>query len=235
MRDAPRPVSSAATDGSVVTCLARRGRRVLRGCALALVAALLASATGDVEAKEPKRPPVGPLITVHTPQPRQFELALDEMELDWSRDPGARLRAPAAGAREVPGARLAARDDLRAIFFLTGVPDRAALRAMGMALKGANPGAEAHLILYEPGLPDSVATRLVLTREVSLIVKPGEDPAGVLAGQAIGSIRTVPGVPGGFVVEVGDPLGALDLADALQGHPSVRSASPLLKRLLFPR
>lgn len=196
---------------------------------------LLAPVAGGLEAKEPKRPRLGPLITIHSPEPRQFELALDEMELDWSHDASARARAPGLAAREVLGARLAARDGVRAIFALSGVPDRPTLRAMAAALRGANPGAVPHLVLYEPGLPQGLASRLVLGPEVSLLLKPGEDPVAVLAGHTVGVIRRVSGLPGAFLVEVGDPFDALALADALRTHPGVTNASPMLKRMFFPR
>jgi len=204
-------------------------------CLLVVVAAFVGVVTGGVEAKDPKRPRLGPMITIHSPEPRQLELALDEMELDWSHDPGARARGPAQAAQEVHGARLAARDGVRAIYTLSGVSDKAALRAMAASLSGANPGAEPHVVLYEPGVPESLSSRVVLGREVSLLLKPGETAAAVLAGQSVGAIRQVPGVPGGFVVEAQDPLDALDLADTLRAHPAVTSATPILRRMFFPR
>jgi hypothetical protein len=196
-----------------------RFRPIVAACLLVVVAAFVGVVTGGVEAKDPKRPRLGPMITIHSPEPRQLELALDEMELDWSHDPGARARGPAQAAQEVHGARLAARDGVRAIYTLSGVSDKAALRAMAASLSGANPGAEP----------------LVLGREVSLLLKPGETAAAVLAGQSVGAIRQVPGVPGGFVVEARDPLDALDLADTLRAHPAVTSATPIVRRMFFPR
>jgi hypothetical protein len=162
-------------------------------------------------------------------------VALEEVELDWSVDPGAKGRTPASHTVAIPGSRVVEREAARAAVAVAGAASPADVLMISTALKAANPGAEAHLVLYEPGLPRNKANRRLLTREVGLLVELGEDPQGVLAGLPAGPIRAVPGVPGGYVVEAADPIAALDLADALRQRPGVRSAYPLLKRLYFRR
>jgi hypothetical protein len=164
------------------------------------------------QGKGPKRAPVGPLITIHAPHPQQWELALDEIELDWSKTPGAKERAP------------------REVVAVLGVTGLDALRKRAKALKDANPGAESHLVLYEPGLPRSTASRRLLTRHVGLLLDQNVDPQSLLSGLPGGRIKKVPGVPDGYTVEAEDPLAALELADALRLRPGVRSAYPLLQR-----
>ncbi len=109
------------------------------------------------------------------------------------------------------------------------------LLVIAQRLRAANPGAEANLVLYEPGLPKTSANRRLLTREVGLMVEQGEDPRGIVSGLSVQSLRAVPGVPGGYVVEATDPWAALELADTLRQTGGVRSAYPLLKRGFFPR
>lgn len=185
--------------------------------------------------KRQKPLPAGPLITIYAPHPEQLELALDEVELDWSGDPGAKGQAPGHYAAVIPGTRVGDSDAARATIVLSGVTGPVDLSMTARALKAANPGAEYHLVLYQPGLPRSKETRRLLTHEVGMLLEQGEEPGGVLAGLPVGPLRAVPGVPGGYVVETGDPMAALDLADQLRQRPGVRSAYPLLKRQHFPR
>ena len=182
-----------------------------------------------------KRPAEGPLITVRAPQPQQFEIALDEIELDWSVDPGAKVRQPAQAPALIPGTAILESQATRALVSVPGVTDPKDLLPTAVALKAANPGSDVHLALYEPGLPKSRATRRLLTREVGLLMERGEAPTQVLGGLSAASVRPVPGVADGYVVEAADPLAALDLAEALRQRPGVRSAYPLLKRHYFPR
>lgn len=133
------------------------------------------------------------------------------------------------------GTQVLKSEAFRTVVAVSNITSPVDLSMMATAMKAANPGAEAHLILYEPGLPQSKATRRLLTREVGLLIEQGEDPQNLLAGLLAGSIRSVPGVPGGYVVEASDPIAALNLADALRQRPGVRSAYPLLKRAYFPR
>ena len=200
-----------------------------------VLAATLALAEADpLAAKDAKRPVAGPLITIHAPHPEQLELALDEVELDWSGARGVKGSAPAALAVEIAGTRLVRREAVRAVVEVSGVADRQHLAMLAAALKAANPGAEAHLVVYQPGLPRGTASRRLLTREVGLLLEPGEE-GRVLAGLAVDAVRAVPGVPGGYVVDAGEPLATVDLADALRTRPGVRSAHPILKRAVFPR
>jgi len=163
------------------------------------------------EGKHVKSAPVGPLITIHTHYPKQYELALDEIELDWSKAPGAKDRPP------------------REVVAVTGAAGRDDLKKKARALKDANPGAESHLVLYEPGIPRSRASRRLLTRHVGLILDKNVDPQDVLSGLPGGRLKKVAGVPDGYTVEAEDPLAALDLTDALRLRPGVRSAYPLLQ------
>ncbi len=179
-----------------------------------LLAGLSLGAAGLVladQGKHPKTAPTGPLITVHAPHAQQWELALDEVELDWSKAPGVTGRAP---RQVIPVAGAAGRDDLK---------------KKAKALKDANPGAESHLVLYEPGRPHSKASRHLLTRHVGLILDKDVDPQSVLAGLPGVQIKKVPGVPDGYTVEAEDPLAAVDLADALRLRSGVQHAYPLLQ------
>jgi hypothetical protein len=202
---------------------------------LSTILLMLGGPVSAAQHKRQKSLPAGPLITIYVPHPEQLELALDEVELDWSGDPGAKGQAPGHYAAAIPGTRVVDSDAARATIALSGVTDPVDLSIKARALKAANPGAEYHLVLYKPGLPRSTETRRLLTREVGMLLEQGEEPRGVLAGLPAGPLRTVAGVPGGYVVEAGDPMAALDLADQLRGRPGVRSAYPLLKRQHFPR
>jgi hypothetical protein len=187
-----------------------------------------------LHAKELKRPVDGPLIIIHTPHPEQLEIALDEVELEWI-DSGDKTSVAAKSPIVTYGSRVVRSEPARAVVAISGIASPMDLSMMAASLKAANPGAEAHLVLYEPGLPRNAATRRLLTREVGVVLEPGEDPQSLLTGISAGSVRSVPGVPGGYVVDASDPIGALNLADALRRRPGVRSAYPLLKRAYFPR
>jgi len=209
---------------------ARRERPLLSLSFLFLVGSLVFFQGDPASAQKYKRPPAGPLVTIYAPQPKPFELALDEVELDWSGKPDAKTSTPAAAAIEVAGTKLAERSEQRAAFAVAGKKSMADMSVVAKALRAANPGAEAYLVLYEPGLPRSTATRQLLTREVGLLLEQDGDVQGALADVAAGAVRPVPGVPGGYVVEAEDPGAALDLATNLRQHPGVRTAYPLLKR-----
>lgn len=206
---------------------------IARSTILCIVSLVLFQAEA-LSAKEPKRPPAGPLITVHVPHAEQFEIALDEIQLEWT-DPGEKKLAPAKTPMMIYGTRVVKSEASRAAVAVSGITSPTDLSMMATALKAANPGTEAHLILYEPGLPRSKATRRLLSREVGVVLEQGKDPHSLLAGLPDGSIRSVAGVPGGYVVEASDPIATLNLADALRQRPGVRSAYPLLKRAYFPR
>jgi hypothetical protein len=159
---------------------------------------------------------------------------LDEIELEWT-DSGDKRFVPDEAPIMVHGARVVKSEASRAIVAVSGITGPTELATMATVLKAANPGAEAHVILLEPGLPQSSATRRLLTREVGVVLEAGKDPQDLMADLPAGSIRAVPGVPGGYVVEAADPLAALTVADALRRRPGVQSAYPLFKRAYFPR
>ncbi len=209
--------------------------RICKWLTLLFVACLVPYPAHSVGAQEPMPPSGGPPIVVYTPHPVQLELALDEVELDWSAQPRAKQRAPAQHAVPTARGRVVMRQALRAIVSLSGVTNSADLLREAEALKSANPGAEAHLVLYEPKRPRGPATRRLLTREVGLLLEKGADPQATLAGLSVAGWHPVPGVPDGYVVEASDPMAALDLANALRQRPGVRSAYPLLKRQFFAR
>ncbi len=186
-------------------------------------------------AQKMKRPLEGPLITVHVPQPKRLELALDEVELHCCRTGSANAQAPTFRTGGIVGVQITEMEQARFVVRLSGVTSSADLLAKATALVAVNPGAETHLVVYQPGLPKTKSTRHLLTREVALLLEPGQDPAALMTGVAVGELRPVPGVRGGFVVEAGDPLAAVDLADTLRQRPGVRSAYPLLKMFAVPQ
>jgi hypothetical protein len=190
---------------------------------------------GRLPGKASRPPASGPVVTIHAPHAARFEVALDEVELDWSRVPGIKNQAPAHAAATVPGAAVARRNAHRATVAVPRAAALADLRATAMALEAANPGALTHLVLYEAGRPRSEATRRILTRDVGLLLEKGEDPVAVLATVPAGSLSALPGVADAYVVDAGDPVSALALADALRADPRVRAAYPLLQRRAWPR
>lgn len=185
-------------------------------------------------AKEIKRPPTGPLITVHLPHPKQYEIALDEIELEWT-DRGRTAQTYVKTPTMIVGSRVVKSETSRAAVAVSDITSPMDLSMMAAALKAANPGAEAHLILYEPGLPRNKASRRLLTREVGVVLGEEDDPQRLFADVPVESIRSAPGVSGGYVVETSDPMTALHIADLLRQRPEVRSAYPLLKRTYFTR
>lgn len=188
---------------------------------------------GSTEAWRQKNPPIESLIAIYAPEKELFELALDELDLDWSRTglaKGAAQPAPAAAA----GARLDTRDGHRATFSVSSVATREQLAAIGGALEDANPGAEVNLILYDAGAPRTAATRRMLTREVAIVF---QDPQAteLLSQFAANKPRPIAGVPGGYLLEAADPVQALYLAEELRGDATVKNAYPLIKRQQFAR
>ncbi len=190
----------------------------------------------EAEAQSPQPKPAGQQrIVIHRPHPEQFDLAFDEVLLDWSGEPRAKARAPAVSVATVPGSAVLESAATRALLRLSGVATRADLLGVAASLKIANPGAEIQLVLYPAQGRRSPATRRLLSREVELLLPEHVDPSAVLVGVRAGAVRQVQGVPGGYVVEVADPLMALDVADALRQDPRVRSAAPGVKRQQFRR
>jgi hypothetical protein len=201
-----------------------------------LVAPVLGAPATAAQGDTPAAAPSGrPLLDIHVPERRTFELALDEVEIDWSADPQAKERDPGPAAAMTTRGTVVAREPARARVALTGIPDVAGLAAEAAALRALNPGAAVHLVLYETRAPRTEATRRLLTTEVAVVMEPGHDPAPVVAGLGGKALRPVGSVPNAFVVEGDDPLAAVTLADALRAQPGVRTAYPLLKRLRLPR
>ncbi len=203
-----------------------RARKVL----FLLSVGILVLCGAPLDAKEARRPTDGPLITIQAPRAQQFEVALDEVGLDWSRVPGAKAGGLAGQANPAGSARIVESGDVHARAAFPPVGGLSELQGMAEALRAANPGADVYLVLYEPGQRKSERTRQFLTREVGLLMEKGVDPREALKSQLPGEIRPVPGVPDGYVVEAANPLAALDLAGNLMQQPGVRSAYPLVKR-----
>ena len=195
-----------------------------------VVAGLVLFLADSLSARPPKRPPDGPLITVYAPHPEQFELALDEIALDW----GSHSGAPAQSAIAIAGTRVMEREAVLAWFAVTRAASPVDLLTVARALKAANPGADAHLVLYVPGHPKDKASRKLLTRQVGLILEPGVDPLNVLAGLPFVSIQPA-AVSGGYVIEAEDPLAALTFAEGLRDRPGVKHAYPVIRHRVFPR
>jgi hypothetical protein len=171
-------------------------------------------------------------LIINTPEPHRFELALDEIELDWTeRDPN-RVLSPAPTA--IANTRVALAERTRAVVALTAVGNTATLAARRAALEASNPGAEAHLVLYELG-QRTASTRHLLTTRAALILEDPSDPTGALTEYAARNPRPVDGVPGAYTLEATDPLNTLDLAVALRRRAGVRIAYPLLERQQTPR
>jgi hypothetical protein len=186
-------------------------------------------------AGEGQSPGLGLRITVPTPTPRQYELALDEVALDWSGMPGVKVQPPTHSVVLLAGTTLLETEATHAVLAVPAAATPVDLLPIAAALKAANPGSAAWLVLYEPGPPRSKRTRQFLTQDVGLLMAQGVDPRGVLSAQLAGAVRPVPGVPDGYVVETPDPLAALELAGPLSRQPGVRSAYPLLKRYQVKR
>lgn len=178
-----------------------------------------------------------PRISLRGPDahPQEYEVALDEIELDWSRAPAG--QGPGTGRRAAVRGEgtVLLREGARAILAIPPAAGTRELQARAEALRAANPGAEAFLVLYEPDHPRSQVTRRLLTREVGLVLEAGQDAAAAVAGLPVEGLRPVAGVPGGFVVDAAEPLAAPELAEALSQRPGVRSAYPLLRRQFFRR
>ncbi len=183
----------------------------MRGlCALALVGVV--TTTLPVRAQDTKA-----LVTVRTPEQEQFELALDEVEIEVQRG----SNAPASGSR-------------RSILRVAGASGPADLVRTGTDLEAKNPGGRVNWVLYRPGVAKSPATRVLLTAEVGLILDGSVQPDQLLAS-IVGRARAVPGVPNAYVVDAGDPLSALNLVERLSQRPGVRTVYSLVKRQLAAR
>jgi hypothetical protein len=174
----------------------------------------------------------GALVTIHTTRSQQYELALDELQIEWGSGPGPKEQRPGPAQSVVlsPGQTVLETEGTQALLSIPAVATPGDLLPILSAVKSANPGCEVNLVLYEPGLPRGRRARQFLTREVGLLMEKGIDSRSALDARPAGAIRPVPGVPEGYVLETPNPLAALERANALYQQPGVRSAYPLLKR-----
>jgi hypothetical protein len=118
-------------------------------------------------------------------------LALDEIELDWSRQPGVKTQAPGLDSVTSAGTWIMRAEALRAVLGTLGITSAADLLTRAAHLEGLNPGAEAHLVLYQSE-ERSERTRQLLTREVGLLVEAGVDQQAIAYGLLIQSIVAMP-------------------------------------------
>jgi hypothetical protein len=205
------------------------------GFAMAALVGVALLAVEPARAGEAAGASAGQRITVPGRAAQEYELALDEVELDWGRQARVKQQAPGRQVTSVPGAWIVRREHARAIVALEPAADAAALQEKVRDLRAANPGAEAHLVLYAPGRPRSEATRRLLTREVGLLLEAEADLQAVIAGLPVTALRPVPGAPGGYVADATGALAALELAEALAKRPGVKAAYPLLRRQYVKR
>lgn len=209
----------------------RRAKKLLNPRLFLFTICLPILGAGCIGAQKIARPLTGPAVVIGDNHPSlagQFELALDEIELDWGEDPQVTGKAPAPSALEAAGAQLLESAGHRAAFTVSGVTSTAELLKIAADLKTANPGADIRLVLYAQGKPRSEMTRRLLTRQVGLWLKPEGDPMEILSGLALGSVRAVPGTRDGYIVDMPDPFAALDLVHALRAHSRVRTVYPML-------
>jgi hypothetical protein len=199
--------------------------------ALAWTTVLASEQEPGAKRKAAVRRTEGPILTVFTPVPEQFELSLTEIELES--DPAFGGPESLSTPRATPQTSVLSTERGRSILRVDSASSAQDLERIGRALEAANPGTRANWVLYSPEIPPSAAGRVLLTREVGLILDENTD-AGAALGD-LGIARAVPGVVNGFVIEAGDPLTALRLVEKLRERPGVRTAYTLLKRQLLPR
>ncbi len=177
---------------------------VLRGFAVVILFAVT-PAIGFVQA--------GVELTVPSPEPRTFVVALDELELDWT---GAHNRD--ANSPDVT------------VLSISNVTTLARLAQLLADQESANPGTRGRVVLYEPGKPRTVANRRLLTSDVAILVSEGMTAAELTGTADLTQIRAVPGVANAFVGRAASPLAAIDVARAFASVPGVKSAYPLINR-----
>jgi hypothetical protein len=195
------------------------------------ILALSIAATGSSEGAQDPR---GVALTVRLPELTTVEVALDEIELQWRDERGARLEETraATGTWRADVRRVAAGQTVFAIRAVAALPE---LSAIAKELEDLNPGSAAHLVLYERGRARSEASRMLLGREVALLLDELTSSSVVLDALRAFRVQAVPSVSRAYVVEAADPLGALALADRLRATPGVETAYPLVQRRQFSR
>lgn len=203
--------------------------------AVQILGVVLLVMTPAASSEAQRRPvTVGVPIAIRTPEPEQLELALDEIELDWSAA-GAAGRPLAQQPTAVSGATLIEQAATRSVFRVSGAAAPVDLASLCRALEAANSGAEANFVLYALDSGRDAGTRRVLTRHVALVLEDAADPSGVLVELAARTPQPLEGVPGGFVFETADPLSAMELADGIRDRTGVKAAYALVKRRQFVR
>lgn len=202
-----------------------RATLLLMACAVAL-----AGSPATCDAGQRGR---GVEIAVRTPTPQRFEVALDEVEVEW-RDERGQVREgqkPAAATSRTAVQRTKPGGTVFSVRETGSVDD---LRAVARGLEEQNPGAVAYLVLYDAGRPRSEASRQLLGREVAVIFNDAAQAEAILSARSA-KYRPLKAVAGAYVVEAADALGALALADELDALPEVETAYPLLRRQHFTR
>ena len=169
-------------------------------------------------------------LVLYMPQPERFDVALDEIELQWKGDEG-------ASGSAAPSARAALERRTRAgaVFRVQGLAAIEQVAAAMRELEDRNPGARGHLVLYEANRVRSESTRRLLGRDVAMLLADDRGPDSVLKGLQISGVRPVAAVSRAYVVEALDPLAAVRIAEALRNAPGVRGAYPLLQRTYATR
>ncbi len=132
---------------------------------------------------------------------REFEVAVDEVQMS-----GSHRVEKLVGKKSAEEARQAARQ----------------LRRSGSE--------RPRLVLYEAGKERSEATRRVLTDEIVVKVRAGEDPAAVAATHGLRFSRALNFAPGHFLFEAPEVGGALEVLDRLRRSDRVVSAEAQLAR-----
>ena len=167
-------------------------------------------------------------IVIPTPEPRRFELALDEIELDWTEAGRAEGKEPPAPA-SVPGTKILGHERQRTRIRVEAAKTLEALEKALAETLTANPGARGEIVVFEAGQPRTAAHRQLLTSDVALILNDGALVENVLARAKVTRGEVVE-APGGYVIRCETPLAAVDAARHLGTLEGVKHAYPLLKR-----
>lgn len=172
-------------------------------------------------------------VVIPMPEPRSFQLALDEFELDWpmATEVARGERTPAA----VPGTTIVSHDRTRTVVRVNAARSADALKQTLAAVLVANPEARGELVVYDAGRPQTDTTRRLLTSDVALLLEEGVVLQDVIAKIDGLDAKAVRGAPRGYVIRCTDPLAALDVAKALATIEGVKRAYPLLKRTRVTR
>jgi hypothetical protein len=172
-------------------------------------------------------------LTIRAPEVMRFDLALDEVELQWTSerpDAGAPSRAARGTAQAsvvsaTPGGNR----------FSSVARTQPELTSIARSLEAQNPGSRAYLVLYEAGQSRQESSRRLLGTEVAVLLTDDANLSQLQTTLAPFNPRLAEAVPRAFVVEAADPLGSLELAAQLSRIPGVKTAYPLLRQRMYPR